>query len=136
MPAHIPSPFPESYSRISSPIPVTTAVKNMYKSIVNFQDRSRLLDLLETKYPELSSTIDLFFINELQIAHLNDVRTRLIQNLVEKGIATPLYEVVNHADLYYLGRQARRRTYITAPSSPVIPGITVRPASPTSSNPL
>ena len=69
----------------------------MYKSIVNFQDRSRLLNLLETKYPELSSTIDLFFINELQIAHLNDVQTHLIQNLIERGIATPLYEVVNQS---------------------------------------
>ena len=108
MPAHIPSPFPESYPRISSPIPVTTAVKNMYKSIINFQDRSRLLDLLKTKYPELSSTIDLFFINKLQIAHLNDVRTCLVQNLIERGIATPLYKVVNHADLYYLRRQACR----------------------------
>ena len=97
MPAHIPSPFPESYPRINSPIPVTTAVKNMYKSIINFQDCSRLLDLLETKYPELSSTINLFLINALQIAHLNDVRTHLIQNLIERGIATPLYKVVNQS---------------------------------------
>ena len=69
----------------------------MYKLIVNFQDCSRLLDLLKTKYPELGSTINLFFINELQIAHLNNVRTRLIQNLIKKGIATPLYEVVNQS---------------------------------------
>ena len=41
--------------------------------------------------------IDLFFINELQIAHLNDVRSHLIQNLIERGIATPLYEVVNQS---------------------------------------
>ena len=69
----------------------------MYKSIIDFQDCSQLLDILKTKYPKLSSMIDLFFINKLQIAHLNDVQTHLIQNLIKRGIATPLYKVVNQS---------------------------------------
>ena len=135
MPTHIPSPFPESYSRISSPIPVTTAVKNMYKSIVNFQDRSQLLNLLETKYPELSSTIDLFFINELQIAHLNDVQTRLVQNLIKRGIATPLYEVVNQsvtpAPVYLtpptLTTKSKAQIFTTSEDKPTIKHTSQRP---------
>ena len=41
--------------------------------------------------------MDLFFINELQIARLHDVRTRLVQSLIDKGIATPFYEVINQS---------------------------------------
>ena len=85
----IPAPFLEPYPRIISPLPVTSAVKNMYKSISNFCDWTRLLELLETKYPELCANMDLFFINELQIARLHDVWTHLVQGLIDKGIATP-----------------------------------------------
>lgn len=93
--AIIPAPFPEIYPQISSPIPITAEIKKTYKNLNSLTNRARLLNLLDSEYPDLSMTMDLFLINERTIAHHLDLRTRLVQELIRWNIAVPIQELKN-----------------------------------------
>ena len=62
--AVIPAPFPEAHPHILSPMPITAEIRRMYKTLSNTADRACLLNLLDSDYPDLSMTMDLFLINE------------------------------------------------------------------------
>src|ERR1700733_5231572 len=89
----IPAPFPDAYPRISSPVPITAEMRKTYIILNNLVDRPRLLNILDSDYPNLSMTMDLFLINERTTAHLLDLRTQLVQELIEQNIAVPIKEL-------------------------------------------
>ena len=112
--AIIPAPFPEAHPRILSPMPITTEIRKMYKTLSNITDRARLLNLLDSDYPDLSMTMDLFLINERTTAHLLDLRTRLVWELIKRNIADPLREIRNQLVI---------QNPTPPPPTPVIPAL-------------